>query len=132
MTALRERSMKSLPAFMVLGVVTSVAAAGKPNIVLILADDLGYGDIGCYGHKVNRTPHIDALAAAGMRFTDFHANGPMCSPTRAALLTGMYQQRFGPRLESALSPKRDRDHGLPLNAVTIAEALKTVGYATGM
>ena len=103
----------------------------RPNIVFILADDLGYGDIGCYGSKVNRTPHLDRLAAGGMRFTDFHSNGPMCSPTRAAFLTGLYQSRFGRRFESALSGAR-RDPGLPLSAVTIAEVLKQSGYATGM
>ncbi len=101
------------------------------NIVFILADDLGYGDIGCYGSRVNRTPHLDRLAAGGMRFTDFHSNGPMCSPTRAAFLTGRYQSRFGRRFESALSGTR-RDPGLPLAAVTIAEVLRGAGYATGM
>ena len=62
----------------------------KPNIVLILADDLGYGDLGCYGSGQNRTPNIDRLASEGIRFTDFHSNGAMCTPTRAALLTGLY------------------------------------------
>jgi arylsulfatase A-like enzyme len=104
----------------------------KPNIVFIMIDDLGYGDIGCYGSEVNRTPHIDRLAAEGRLFTDFHANGPMCSPTRAALMTGMYQHRFGINFESAISGKQDYDDGLPLEAVTIAEALKEDGYATGM
>ena len=74
-----------------------------PNFVIILADDLGYGDLGCYGNARNRTPNIDRLAAEGLRFTDFHANGPMCTPTRAALLTGRYQHRFGPEFEAALS-----------------------------
>ena len=64
-----------------------------PNIVFILADDLGYGDIGCYGSKINRTPHLDRLARGGMRFTDFHSNCPMCSPTRAAFLTGRHAFR---------------------------------------
>jgi arylsulfatase A-like enzyme len=60
-----------------------------------LADDLGYGGIGCYGNTSIKTPNIDALAANGIRFTDFHSNGSVCSPTRAALLTGKYQQRSG-------------------------------------
>jgi arylsulfatase A len=60
----------------------------RPNIVLILADDLGYGSLGCYGNAEVKTPNIDRLAAGGMRFTDFHSNGAMCTPTRAALLTG--------------------------------------------
>ncbi|MFT5130678.1 MAG: arylsulfatase A, partial [Rhodothermales bacterium] len=71
-------------------------AAAPPNIVLIVADDLGYGDLACYGSKTSNTPHIDALAASGLRFTDFHSAGAMCTPTRAAMLTGVYQQRLGP------------------------------------
>ena len=70
-------------------------AAAPPNIVLILADDLGYGDLGCYGHPQAKTPVIDRLAREGVRFTQHYANGPECSPTRTALLTGRYQQRAG-------------------------------------
>ncbi len=110
----------------------SLQAVEKPNIVLILADDLGYGDIGCYGSKVNLTPHLDRLAAEGIRFTDFHSNGPMCTPTRAALLTGLYQHRFGREFENALSGHVGSGGGLPLEAFTLAEALKPLGYATGM
>ena len=101
----------------------------RPNIVLILADDLGYGDLACYGSTVNRTPHIDSLAAGGLRLTDFHSSGPMCSPTRAATLTGQYQQRFGRMFDTALGSK-DRESGLPHAAVTVAELLKDQGYAT--
>ncbi|TWU62549.1 Arylsulfatase [Crateriforma conspicua] len=103
---------------------------GQPNIVLIVADDLGYGDLGCYGSQVNDTPHIDALASSGLRFTDFHAAGPTCTPTRAAMLTGQYQQRFGRMFDTALSGVRHHDQGLPHEAVTIAEMLKSQGYAT--
>lgn len=117
----------------------ALAAAGcapntveTPNVVVILADDLGYSDVAAYGSQRNRTPHLDRMAAEGLRFTDFHSNGPMCSPTRAALLTGMYPQRFGSDFESALSGIADYDIGLPLEAVTIAEALREEGYATGM
>ena len=85
----------------------SAYPAGQPNFVVILADDLGYGDLGCYGSQLNHTPHIDRLAAEGLRFTDFHSNGSMCSPTRAALLTGLYQHRFGRHLEGPLDPGRD-------------------------
>jgi len=102
-----------------------------PNIVFILADDLGYGDLGCYGSTRNRTPHIDALAEAGLRFIDFHSAGPMCTPTRAATLTGLYQQRFGRMFDGAISGKTQHDTGLPLAAVTIAEVLRDRGYATG-
>jgi arylsulfatase A-like enzyme len=104
----------------------------KPNFVLIVADDLGYGDIGCYGNVSNKTPNLDGLAAEGLKFFDFHSNGPMCSPTRAALLTGRYQNRFGRAFESALSARAHADTGLPLQIVTIPEALKKAGYATGM
>jgi arylsulfatase A-like enzyme len=106
------------------------AADRPPNIVLIMADDLGYGDLGCYGNKVTRTPNIDALAAGGLRFTDFHSSGAMCTPTRAATLTGMYQQRFGRKFDGAISGQRDYNSGLPLEAVTIAEVLQKQGYAT--
>ena len=104
--------------------------AERPNFVLIFADDLGYGDVGCYGSEVNKTPHIDALGASGLRFTDFHSAGPMCSPTRAAMLTGQYQQRFGRMFDTAISGVRDRNRGLPHEAVTIAEVLKKQGYAS--
>lgn len=100
---------------------------GKPNIVIILADDLGFGDLGCYGNIQNLTPHLDHLAREGLRFTDFHANGPVCSPTRAALLTGCYQQRVG--IENPL----DIDvAGLPHGPITIAEQLRGAGYRTGI
>lgn len=104
--------------------------AGRMNIVLIMADDLGYGDVGCYGSTVSQTPHIDALAATGLRFTDFHSSGAMCSPTRAAMLTGQYQQRFGSKFDTALSGIHDVDDGLPLEATTLAEVLKKQGYTT--
>ena len=109
---------------------SALSAERAPNIVLIVADDLGYGDVGCYGSKLNQTPHIDRLAATGLRFTDFHSNGPMCTPTRAAMLTGLYQQRFGKEFDGPLSGKTTRDHGLPLEAVTIAEILKSRNYAS--
>ncbi len=103
-----------------------------PNFVVILIDDLGYADIGAYGSERNRTPHLDRMAAEGLRFTDFHSNGPMCTPTRAALLTGLYPHRFGPMFESALSGLDEYDQGLPLDAVTVAEELGEVGYSTAM
>lgn len=101
--------------------------ASRPNIVLIVADDLGYGDLGCYGGRRARTPHLDRLAQEGLRLTDFHANAASCSPTRAALLTGRYQQRSG--VVEALS---ERSPGLPDEARTMAEYLKSAGYATGI
>lgn len=110
---------------------TSERAGRRPNIILIVADDLGYGDLACYGHPRNKTPHLDKMAQEGLKFTDYHANGPMCSPTRAALLTGKYQHRFGRVFESALSAKSPHI-GLPTDAVTIPQVLKKAGYATGM
>ncbi len=104
-----------------------VAAAERPNIILIVADDLGYGDLGCYGGTKARTPHLDQLAREGLRLTDFHANGSSCSPTRAALLTGRYQQRSG--VDSALSEKSP---GLRAGERTMATYLKAAGYATGV
>jgi len=106
-------------------------AAGKPNIILIMADDLGYGDIGCYGSTKIKTPNIDALAKAGMKFTDYHSNCPVCSPTRAALLTGRYQQRCG--IEGVVYAKGPtRQTGLALEETTFAEVLKRHGYATAL
>ncbi|MDZ4797406.1 MAG: sulfatase-like hydrolase/transferase [Bryobacteraceae bacterium] len=108
----------------------SAQAAGKPNLVLILADDLGYGDLGCYGNARTRTPAIDSLAAGGVRFTDFHSNGAVCSPTRAALMTGRYQQRSG--VDEVINATTMRDGGLPLAEVTVAEMLRDAGYTTAM
>ena len=101
----------------------------KPNIIVIMADDLGYGDLGCYGNREIRTPHLDRLAAEGIRFTDYHSNGTVCSPTRAALLTGKYQQRTG---ISFVVTVAKRDVGLGLEETTFAESMKSEGYITGM
>ena len=102
----------------------------RPNIILIMADDLGYGDIGCYGSETIKTPNIDALAGGGVRFTDYHSNGAVCSPTRAALLTGRYQQRCG--IEGVVTAAKHRHTGMALKEVAFAEVLKNHGYATGI
>lgn len=95
-----------------------------PNIVLIVADDLGYGDLHIYGNENVKTPHIDRLAHEGIRFTDFHANGPMCSPTRAALLTGRYQQRTGVEEVGGVIKE---------NEILISQRLRDdAGYRTGI
>src|SRR5690606_16835847 len=101
-----------------------------PNIIFIVADDLGYGDLSVYGGEVN-TPHLDKLAQEGLRFTDFHSNGANCSPTRAALLTGRYQQRMG--IEGALG-EHAKGLGGPeaKNEITIAQYLKDAGYKTSL
>jgi SSS family transporter len=109
------------------------AASRRPparNAVLIVIDDLGYADLGCYGSRVNATPRINALAAAGCRFTDFHAAAPVCTPTRAALLTGRYHQRLGAVFDDALSGARHRRVGLPAEAVTLGELFRSAGRAT--
>lgn len=103
----------------------------NPNIIVILIDDLGYGDIGSYNDTIDFTPNIDRLAREGMRFTDFHSNGPMCSPTRAAMLTGMYHHRLGERFEGALSAKK-KDKGFSPDIRTVAEMFKQMDYATGL
>ena len=108
----------------------SRAISERPNIILIMADDLGYGDIGCYGSKKIKTPNIDALARGGLKFTDYHSNCPVCSPTRAALLTGRYQQRCG--IEGVVTAAKHRHTGMALEEVTFAEVLKKHGYATGI
>jgi len=104
------------------------AREGKPNIVIILADDLGYGDIGVFGASDIATPNIDGLATRGIRFTDFYAGHNVCSPSRAALLTGRHSKRMGiSHVFQADSPD-----GMPLEEITIAEMLKVEGYATGL
>ncbi len=105
-------------------------AAEKPNIILIMADDLGYGDISAFGNETIKTPHIDSIASRGAKLTDFHSNGVVCSPTRAALLTGRYQQRSG--ITGVITAKSNRDDGLALDEVTFAEALSKAGYATAL
>jgi len=111
---------------------TAGKPADRPNIIVILADDMGYGDASCYGNTEHKTPNLDRLAERGMRFTDFHSSGPVCSPTRAGLLTGRYQQRAGiPGVINA-DPKVNRHHGLHRKEITFAELLKSAGYATGV
>jgi len=119
-----------VPTILLLLFLTAATAfAEKPNILFILADDLGYGDLGCYGAEDIETPHLDQLAKDGLRFTDFYANGAVCSPTRAAFLTGRYQQRLG--LDNALT-YQEMGRGLEIGGKTIATMLKGAGYTTGL
>src|SRR5262245_58083177 len=114
----------------------AVSAAGqtaqpKPNVVLIVTDDVGYGDIGSYGAPDIRTPNIDSLARDGVRLTDFYA-APQCTPTRAALISGRYQQRF--RLERAMGAPTSPagETGLPATGYSLPQLLKKNGYVTGL
>src|SRR5262245_45339733 len=121
-------------------ILATIADAG-PNIVLILADDMGYGDLGCYGCPDIRTPNVDSLAKQGVRLTQFYSNGPECSPTRCALLTGRYQQRVGGlecaiglhdvgRYDDAIWLQQRGELGLPATEVSMPRVLKTYGYDT--
>nr|XP_040132039.1 arylsulfatase A isoform X3 [Ictidomys tridecemlineatus] len=106
-----------------------LAADSPPNIVLIFADDLGYGDLGAYGHPSSTTPNLDQLAVGGLRFTDFYVPVSLCTPSRAALLTGRHPVRMG-LYPGVLEPSSRG--GLPLEEVTLAEVLASSGYLTGM
>ncbi len=106
-----------------------LGAQERPNFILIFADDLGYGELSSYGSTRHRTPHLDRMAAEGIRFTDFYVPLPFCGPSRATLLTGRYPFRHG--MVANPSPDAGRnDVGLPPSEITIAEALKPLGYAT--
>lgn len=104
------------------------AAADRPNIVIIVGDDMGYADVGFHGCQDIPTPSLDSLAAGGVRCSNGYVSGPYCSPTRAGLLTGRYQTRFGHEFNPSGSP----DRGLPLSETTIADRLKAAGYKTGL
>ena len=128
------------------GLVASVMCAGwtaafsasarqeqKPNVIVIMVDDMGYAGVSCFGNPYFKTPEIDRLAHEGIRLTAFHSSGTVCSPTRAGLLTGRYQQRAG--IEAVIHPAADHpEHrkGLQLSEVTFAEVLKEAGYTTGL
>ena len=107
------------------------SAADRPNVILIMADDLGYHDLSCYGSELIRTPHLDKLADEGIRLTSFYAGGTVCTPSRMALLTGAYPTRLG-WPGGVVGYKIKAEHGLTPEALTIAEVFKHAGYATGM
>ncbi|MEZ0388098.1 MAG: sulfatase [Verrucomicrobium sp.] len=106
---------------------SAIFANSQPNILLIYADDLGYGELGCHGFKEVPTPHIDSIAANGIRFTQGYVSAPLCSPSRAGLMTGRYQQRFGHENNAMTAEK-----GLPVAETTLANRMKVLGYATGI
>uniref|UniRef100_UPI00358E34F0 arylsulfatase A-like n=1 Tax=Myxine glutinosa TaxID=7769 RepID=UPI00358E34F0 len=102
-------------------------SAQPPNFVIVFADDLGFGDLGCYGHPTTLSPNLDQMAISGLRFTDFYSSSPICSPSRAALLTGRLPIRSGVFPGVFYPGSRG---GLPLNETTVAEMLRNVGYGT--
>ena len=104
--------------------------AGKPNIVFILADDLGFADVSCYGQRDYTTPNIDRLALEGTRFTQAYSNSPDCSATRTALITGRYQYRLPVGLEEPIVPTTPKNIGLPPSHPTLPSLLKKAGYST--
>jgi arylsulfatase A-like enzyme len=106
-------------------------AVQRPNIVLVFADDLGYADIGCFGSTEIPTPHIDALVSSGMKFTNAYVTAGTCSPSRAGLLTGQYQHRFGFEFNTDITVVERLGRGLDPAAVTIADVLGKAGYQTG-
>jgi arylsulfatase A-like enzyme len=130
------RILSVLLAVLLLPLTLHAAPPSRPNIVLILADDLGWKDLGCYGSSFHETPNLDRLASQGMRFTQAYAAASICSPTRASLLTGKYPARLhitdwiGGGVSGKLLPAPYL-HQLPLEEVTIAQALKEAGYKTG-
>ncbi len=112
----------------------AAAPADRPNVVLILADDLGYGDLGCYGHPKFKTPHLDRLAASGARLTQFNCPAPYCAPTRASLLTGRYPFRSGMTQNPAPDGPSGSENEVHLagSEITLAQLFQGAGYATGM
>jgi arylsulfatase A-like enzyme len=108
------------------------APRGKPNIIVIVADDLGYREVACTGQQPIPTPRIQSIAKNGVAFTNGYVTCPVCSPTRAGLITGRYQQRFGHEFNPGPAAQAEEDFGLPLDQVTLADRLKKLGYATGM
>ncbi len=128
---MKIRSLRSLVHSWVASVVCVAAAAAAetrpPNFIVIMLDDLGYGDLGSYGSTTLKSPNIDRLAAEGLRFTDFYANSCKCSPTRAALLTGRYPERSG---VNTVFTGVTHTAGMSPQAVTFAQPLKQAGYAT--
>jgi arylsulfatase A-like enzyme len=136
--ALRRHSNVAVFVSACLGIMVSLGAVAAPapdtesppNIVIIFADDLGYGDLACYGHPSIRTPNLDRMAAEGLRFTQFYAAASVCTPSRAGLLTGRYPIRSGMCSDRRRVLFPNSEGGLPAGEITIAELLKSRGYAT--
>ena len=106
----------------------TAAPRQRPHVIIIVSDDAGYRDFGCQGADDIRTPRIDSIAKGGIRFSNGYVSGPVCSPSRAGMMTGRYQQRFGHELN--IPPRFSEENGLPLTEVTIADEMKAAGYRT--
>ena len=116
---------------------SSVSAAERPNILFILADDMGWGDLSCYGRPDYRTPNLDRLAQQGMRFTNGYAAAPVCTPTRVGFLTGRYPARLAVGLEEPITERKElgeriKTVGLPTAHPTVASLIKAAGYDTAL
>ena len=129
---MKPAPMQSLFIILLFGTALQSVEAKRPNILFIVADDLGYGELGCYGGKEIRTPNIDALATSGARFTSGYVTAPFCAASRAALLTGRYQTRFGFEFNPIGEKNAASGIGLPANEKTIADRLRDAGYATAI
>lgn len=132
MTILRSSLAGALALGLVLAMRPAAHAQGKPrmpNVIFILADDLGYGDIGSYGQKKIKTPNLDRMAAEGMRFTQHYSGSPVCAPSRCVLMTGKHPGHALVRTNLATPP--EGQHPLPAGTVTLARLLRALGYATG-
>ena len=132
-----KKSLRCCWFFSLVGLFGGLAQAkiptAAPNLIIILADDMGWGGLSCYDNQFFETPEIDRLASEGLRLTDFHSNGTVCSPTRAALMTGRYQYRSGCHVViNADRSHMDHNRGMPDREWTLAEALKDVGYTTAI
>ena len=118
------------PALFTLGLLGAPFVGARPNVLVIVADDLGYADIGVHGGRDVPTPHIDTLARSGIRCTNGYVSAPYCGPSRAGLFTGRYQTRFGAEFNARVGDGTRL--GLPLAERTIADHLRAAGYATGL
>jgi len=125
-----RRLLTILTVTVLLALYTSLFAAEPPNIIIFLADDLGYADVGFNGCEDIPTPHIDSIAEKGVKFTDGYADHPVCSPSRAGLLSGRYQHRFGFENNSGPEEYSAKNFGIPRDVPTLSERLKEVGYRT--
>lgn len=124
--------MNRFSLFLLLIFTVALKGAEKPNIVLLVADDLGYGELGCQGNPEIPTPHIDSLAEHGVRFTNGYVTAAFCSASRAGLMTGRYQTRFGYEFNPIGAQNEDPAAGLPVGETTLADVLVDAGYVTGM